>query len=109
MAPSLIARWAAVDPYRGGSVAVFGIGYGHDDALAGAEQREAKGNLVAVRMTDAAFDYVYEHGGAPSPSLRVASPGTSLQLTRVRYRVWLAQEERDVDACVVRDEEVRGP
>jgi hypothetical protein len=105
---SLIARWAAVESHADGSGAVYGIGYWPDGALEDAHERGATGNLVSMRMTDAAFDYVSEHGGAPSPSLRVASPETSLQLTGVRYRVWLAREEARVDACIVRDQEIRG-
>jgi hypothetical protein len=71
-------------------------------ALEDAYERGAKdNNLVAVRMTDAAFDYFSEHGGAPSPDLRVASPGTSLKLTGVLYGVWLAQEQAGLGACIV--------
>ena len=73
--------------------------------------RSSRSNQAPAARTPArfAFDYVSEHGGAPSPDLRVASPGTSLKLTGVLYGVWLAQEEEGAGACIVPGGAVHSP
>jgi hypothetical protein len=89
----LLARWAAVGPSSDRSGTVYGVGSTPEDALEDGTRRVDVGQLLAVRMTEAAFEYVTARGGAASEGLRVGDPVRPLVLGRVAYCVWLRNEE----------------